>query len=60
MVDQGMIALLIMLLLTVLVLCGRSVGTTLVKSVREVGIYLLVLLSIVGLAVLFFTTNINL
>ena len=55
-----MIALLIMLLLTVLVLCGRSVGTTLVKSVREVGIYLLVLLSIVGLAVLFFTTNINL
>ncbi len=59
MVEQGMIALLIMLLLTVLVLYGRSVGTTLVKSVREVGIYLLVLLSIVGLAVLFFTTNIN-
>lgn len=55
-----MAILLGVVLLVVIVLYGRSVGTTLVKSVREVGIYLLVLLCIVGLTVLFLAMNSNL
>ncbi|MBL0128432.1 MAG: hypothetical protein IPP83_13480 [Flavobacteriales bacterium] len=47
-------------LLAVLYLYGRSVATTFTKSIRELGIYLLVLLSIIGLTVLFISTNSNL
>lgn len=53
------IALLLILLVAVLYLYGRSVSTALVKSAREMGIYLLVLLSLIALTVLFFSTNIN-
>lgn len=53
------IALLLILLVAVLYLYGRSVSTTLVKSAREMGIYLLVLLSLAALVVLFLTTNIT-
>lgn len=53
-----MAAVLILLLVAVTYLYGRSVSTTLVKSVREMGIYLLVLLSLIALAALYFT-NIN-
>lgn len=54
-----MAILLGIVLLAVLFLYGRSVATTLTKSVREAGIYLLVLLCIVGLAVLFLAMNSN-
>lgn len=54
-----MVLVLLILLGGVLYLYGRSVSTTLVKSAREMGIYLLVLLSLAALAALFLTTNIN-
>lgn len=54
-----MIVLLLILLVAVLYLYGRSVSTTLLKSAREMGIYLLVLLSLIALTLLFFATNIN-
>lgn len=52
------IALLLILLVAVHYLYGRSVITTLVKSVREMGIYILVLLSLIAITALFLT-NIN-
>lgn len=54
-----MAAVLILLLIAVMILYGRSVSTTLVKSVREAGIYFLVLLSLIALTVLFFSTYTN-
>lgn len=53
-----MAAVLILLLVAVMVLYGRSVATTLQKSVREAGIYLLVLLALVAIVALYFT-NVN-
>ena len=53
-----MAAVLILLLVAVMVLYGRSVATTLQKSVREAGIYLLVLLALIAIAALYFT-NVN-
>lgn len=51
------IALLLILLFAVLYLYGRSVSNTLAKSAREMGIYMLVLLSLAALVVLFLTAN---
>ena len=53
-----MAAVLILLLVAVTYLYGRSVSTTFIKSARELGIYILVLLSLIALTVLFFSTNI--
>ncbi len=46
-----------MLLIGVLYLYGRSVTTTLTKSVREMGIYLLVVIAVIAIVVL--TLNLN-